>query len=926
MLAIGVGTPLRAQVGAWAGVDIGSPTHAGSVTDNHNGSFTISGGGADIWGTADQCFYFYTSVTGVVWDARMQIISLDGPDTWSKAELMARRFDPSVGTPQAGDPQLDACATRTAGQNDIEFQYRGTRNGSSGNQAAVGLTPQYPNQWLRITRFQSTFNLYYSTNGTTWNLFNSQDTATTANGFDGTPWENPIGVGVAITAHNDSTTNLAITVVSNLTVTVTPVVPPTIVGISNQISGTTNVFQYTEASFNFVATNNATPAGIYGMSYAWYKNNVLVSTNGMGPNYTFLTTPEDNNAQIYAVGYVTDTNYSSLTVTSAVLTLTANAGATIFTNGLKRELFANATRPQVEIGSVAAAGRVDMVTAADIGTVNFNGTVNYVERLSGWFIPPADGNYVFFINSDDTSDLFLSTNDISTNMVLIAQETGYAGAYQWHTTSTSGTASQKRSDTWSPDGGTTMPWSAGIPLLAGQRYYIQAVHEQDGGGADLNITYATTNQTLDPSFATTFTNGTLPLINATNNNIALITVAGTNLVWVAQPQASITLYEGATTNLTALASSDAEMALHYQWFINDALYPGANGTNLVLSSIPANYNGARFYCVANTEEGGLVITSTVCTLTVHQAVFEAGFLKNERWSNQTSVAPLESGSLGSPDWTMAVPEFGVTVNNPTMVNNFVRRVSGYFIPPATTNYVFYTTSDDDSDLFLSTDNTPANKRLICHQDYWDTAAPWGWQTYPGWVTWYNPANLTRSSTYLSGGTNGILLTQGQRYYIEQDFHQGGGGACNAATFVMIPDGAPAPATYDPASGMETRFKGNIIGMSAIRCSYVNFTQQPTSVTSAPMSYATFSAAGASDSTVNIGNIYDPEDNQTNNLFFQWYTNGAPVPGANLAKFSVGPLLPGHNGMQVMCKMRALGYADNSLNPIWTNSQIATITV
>jgi len=131
MLAVGASPSLLGQT--FTGVDLGSPTYPGSATVNGDGSITIRGGGSDIWGTADQCYFYYTSVTGLVWDARMQVISLDGPDSWSKAELMARRFEPSVGAPQAGDPQLDACTTRTAGQNDIEYQYRGTRAGSTGN-------------------------------------------------------------------------------------------------------------------------------------------------------------------------------------------------------------------------------------------------------------------------------------------------------------------------------------------------------------------------------------------------------------------------------------------------------------------------------------------------------------------------------------------------------------------------------------------------------------------------------------------------------------------------------------------------------------------------------------------------------------------------------------------------------------------------
>ncbi len=46
------------------------------------------------------------------------------------------------------------------------------------------------------------------------------------------------------------------------------------------------------------------------------------------------------------------------------------------------------------------------------------------------------------------------------------------------------------------------------------------------------------------------------------------------------------------------------------------------------------------------------------------------------------------------------------------------RVRGFLHPPETGEYVFRIASDDDSDLFLSRDATPANKRLIAHVRGW----------------------------------------------------------------------------------------------------------------------------------------------------------------------------------------------------------------
>ena len=58
--------------------------------------------------------------------------------------------------------------------------------------------------------------------------------------------------------------------------------------------------------------------------------------------------------------------------------------------------------------------------------------------------------------------------------------------------------------------------------------------------------------------------------------------------------------------------------------------------------------------------------------------------------------------------------------------NFVRRISGYFVPPQTQLYNFHLTSDDDSVLFLSTDDTPDNKTEIASQAGWNGGARWDW--------------------------------------------------------------------------------------------------------------------------------------------------------------------------------------------------------
>ena len=303
----------------FTGRNVGAPAQSGSATTNPNGTITLTGGGDDIWNNSDNFYYYSASITGLWWDAVVRVMSFDGPDYWSKVGLMVRRPTPRSGPPQGSDPHISNILTRTNGENGIELQDRGTRAGASGDAAAPGVTPMYP-QWLRVQRSNNVFILYYGANGTTnWVQYASVDTASTANGFDGVAWENPILVGVAVTAHNNTPPNVATAVITNLAVSVHPTKLPTLAGVQTQIQ---NVIGYNgiEATFAFVATNNASP-NFYGMQSRWYKNSQLVSTDAPGTQYTFLATAADSNAQIYCVANV-QAPYSSLTVTSAIATLT----------------------------------------------------------------------------------------------------------------------------------------------------------------------------------------------------------------------------------------------------------------------------------------------------------------------------------------------------------------------------------------------------------------------------------------------------------------------------------------------------------------------------------------------------------------------------------------------------------------------------
>ncbi len=94
---------------------------------------------------------------------------------------------------------------------------------------------------------------------------------------------------------------------------------------------------------------------------------------------------------------------------------------------------------------------------------------SYGARVRGYLTPTTTGNYTFWIASDESSELWLSTDDTPANKVKIAYVTGATGSRVYTTY-----ASQK---------------STTIALNAGQRYYIEALHKENSGNDNLAVAW-----------------------------------------------------------------------------------------------------------------------------------------------------------------------------------------------------------------------------------------------------------------------------------------------------------------------------------------------------------------------------------------------------------------------------------------------------
>ena len=143
MLLPMAGTAWAALPPGWSDADIGSPGLAGSATYT-NGLWTVTGGGADIWGVSDQ---FNFASTNYVGDGMMIVLvtSLQNSDPgsgWSKAGLMFRN-DSTAGS-------VNVSIIATAGQG-VSFQWRSTAGGSSSYSQDGGITAPV---WLKLEQFK----------------------------------------------------------------------------------------------------------------------------------------------------------------------------------------------------------------------------------------------------------------------------------------------------------------------------------------------------------------------------------------------------------------------------------------------------------------------------------------------------------------------------------------------------------------------------------------------------------------------------------------------------------------------------------------------------------------------------------------------------------------------------------------------------
>ncbi|MHC4120443.1 MAG: PA14 domain-containing protein [Planctomycetota bacterium] len=93
----------------------------------------------------------------------------------------------------------------------------------------------------------------------------------------------------------------------------------------------------------------------------------------------------------------------------------------------------------------------------------------YGARIEAWLYVPVTGEYTFWLATDDSGQLWLSTDEDPGGVEMIARVPGYSDVEEWMKF-----ASQQ---------------SAPVPLVAGERYYIAALWKEGGGGDHCNVAW-----------------------------------------------------------------------------------------------------------------------------------------------------------------------------------------------------------------------------------------------------------------------------------------------------------------------------------------------------------------------------------------------------------------------------------------------------
>lgn len=431
----------------------------------------------------------------------------------------------------------------------------------------------------------------------------------------------------------------------------------------------------------------------------------------------------------------------------------------------------------------------------------------YGERIRGYICPPQSGSYYFLLAADDAAELWLSTDDNPANKKKIASLLSFTEFHEWNKF-----PSQK---------------SAAITLQEGQRYYIEVLHKEGGGGDHVTVAWQFPNGALEIPVA-----GNRLSPYASDSPIIKISQAINFGVISSKTfgDAPFAINASATSGLPVsfrIVSGPASVVA------NTIVLSGA-GTVVVEASQPgdANYNAAPVISQSFSVFAPSVTPQPpgLCSAT--------GSILEEKWENaignDVPNIPLQTTATSTSQLT--------TFETSNLGEQYGERIRGYLCPPQTGSYTFMISGDDAAELWLSTDDNPSNKIKI--------------------ASFLSYTDFHQFDKFPSQTSAPITLQAGHRYYIEA-LHKEGGGGDHITVVWKYPDGSVeipiAGSHLSPYSGTTATSKAEqSISFAAIAPKAFGdqpFTVSATASSGLPVSFRIISGpATISSNTITLNGV------------------------------------------------------------------------
>lgn len=466
---------------------------------------------------------------------------------------------------------------------------------------------------------------------------------------------------------------------------------------------------------------------------------------------------------------------------------------------------------------------------------------NYGDRLWGWLTPKVTADYVFFIASDDPSELWLSTDDTEANKKKIASEPQWNGVRAWAATSRRPAC---------PDNGGTQCENRSNPvkLEAGKRYYMETIHSEGLGGDNVAVTWIKKGDP-DPE------NGATPI-----GSEFLSSVADSTLKITVDP-ADTVRDEGQTASFSVNHNSlGPTAAITYQWRKNGTAIAGATSSTYTSAKLVAADDGSKISVVVSA--GGQSVTSKDATLTVLKLgapITVPGFAKMEVYK-EISGNPvqnlLDSPKFpASPDDTLYLAGFNSRSGYPDDSHeSYGARITTWVTPVETGQYEFFIRSDDASQLFVSSDDKEAGLQQVAEET--------------GCCGAFEESGASETSAP-------IQLTAGKRYLVQALYKEGGGGDYCQVAWRKVGDKTAAAAL--------TPIPPGFLSVTMPSKGSVTISQQPANTSAQEGKTATF--------TVDYTSTHGP-------AAIQWQKNGVNLSAGTSKTLTFGPVTSADNGAKL----------------------------